>query len=76
MLELVTPIPMSCPKGNGYAHFVHDRGMEHDLEWTIFLDNGEIWTYRNRDVRLQKNITYGREIPIRVRASEMSSVCC
>ena len=60
LLQLKPPIPMSTPKGNGYANFLVDRGMEFDNEWVVFLDNREIWSFLNRDVLLEKNITYGR----------------
>ena len=38
-----------------------DRSQEHDLEWVVFLDNtGECWTFRNKDIRIQKNYTLSR----------------
>ncbi len=60
ILQLNPPIPLNTPKGQGYAKFLVDRGMEFDNEWIVFLDNGEIWSFLNSDVRLEKNITYGR----------------
>jgi hypothetical protein len=68
ILELREPIPMTCPKGAGYAHFLVDTGKENDNEWIIFMDSGEIWSFLNREVRLQKNYTYGRR-------DEQKSVC-
>lgn len=61
ILQLDPPIPMITPKGKGYANFLVDRGMEHDNEWVVFQDSGQIWSWLNKDVRLEKNITYGRE---------------
>ncbi len=60
MLQLNPAIPLICPKGKGYAHFLIDRGIEHDNEWIVFLDTGEIWSFLNPHVRLQSNFTYGR----------------
>lgn len=61
MLQLSPPIPLETPKGNGLAWFVIDPGMEHDLQWVVCIDGThEIWTYGNREVRGQKNITMGR----------------
>lgn len=60
MLQLNPQIPMVTPKGRGYANFLIDRGMEFDNEWIVFLENGEIWSFLNSDVRLEKNYTYGR----------------
>lgn len=61
MIELRNPIPMNTPKGHGFAYFVCDYGFDHDLVWTVFQDNGEIWSWQNRDVRAEKNITFHRE---------------
>lgn len=61
ILQLDPPIPMNTPKGEGFAHFLIDYGMESDLYWTVFItDTGEIWTYANKLVRASKNITLGR----------------
>lgn len=60
MLQLNPPIPMKTPKGSGYANFLVDRGMEYDNEWIVFLETGEIWSFLNNEVRLEKNYTYGR----------------
>jgi hypothetical protein len=60
ILQLAPPVPMKTPKGHGFAHFLVDRGMEFDNEWIVFQDSGEIWSWLNRDVKLETNITYGR----------------
>jgi hypothetical protein len=61
MIQLNPTIPVVTPKGNGWAFFLIDRSQEHDLEWVVFLDNGgECWTFRNGDIRIQKNYTLGR----------------
>jgi hypothetical protein len=61
ILQLNPPIPISTPKGNGLAWLVIDYGAEHHLMWTVALDeSGEIWTFRNPDIRALKNITMGR----------------
>lgn len=47
--------------GKGFAHFLIDYSQEHDLLWVVFLDStGECWTFNNKQVRLQCNITMGR----------------
>ena len=54
-------IPMSCPKGEGYAIGMIDYSQEHDLLWVIAItDTGEIWTYPNKYVRMLKNISMDR----------------
>lgn len=62
ILQLNPQIELNTQKGHGYANFLIDRGMEFDIEWIVFLDSGEIWSFQNRDVRLEKNITYGRTL--------------
>lgn len=61
MLQLNPPLPLKTPKGDGFAHFLIDYGPESDLYWTVFITaTGEIWTFSNRDVRADTNITLGR----------------
>jgi len=61
MLQLNPPLPLKTPKGDGLAHFLLDYGPESDLYWTVFITaTGEIWTFANREVRADKNITLGR----------------
>ena len=55
------PLPLLTPKGKALAHFLIDYGYEHDLYWVCFQDNtGECWTWNNKDIRAQENITAGR----------------
>lgn len=60
--QLNPPIPVNTPKGPALAHFLIDYGIEHDFHWVCFQDtNGECWTWRNQELRAQKNITHGRD---------------
>ena len=62
MIQLDPQIPVLTPKGPGWAFFLIDRSQEHDLEWVVFLDNGGYcWTFKNSDIRIQKNLTLHRE---------------
>lgn len=62
MIQLNPQIPVITPKGNGWAFFLIDRSQEHDLEWVVFLDDGGFcWTFRNSDIRIQKNLTFNRD---------------
>ena len=62
LTQLNPPIPLITPKGKAWAHIVIDYGQEHDLLWVCFQDEtGECWTWGNRDVRMQENITMGRK---------------
>lgn len=43
------------------AHALIDYGPEHNILWVSFQDDtGECWTWQNKDIRSQGNITYGR----------------
>jgi hypothetical protein len=62
-IRLDPPIPMISPKGTCLAHFLKDYGVEHDDVWVVFQDDtGECWSWQNRLMRAQKNITMGRII--------------
>lgn len=56
------PLPLQTPKGKAMAHFLIDYGFEHDLYWVCFQnETGECWTWSNKDIRNQENITAGRK---------------
>ena len=61
MLQLNPPLPVVTPKGKAMAHVLIDYGPEHDLIWTCFQQDGEIWCWRNQDVRADKNTTFNRQ---------------
>lgn len=61
MTRIDPPLPLDTPKGPAMAHFLIDYGPEHHLLWVCFQDDsGECWTWSNKDVRLQENISMGR----------------
>lgn len=61
LTQLNPPLPLITPKGKAWAHMVIDYGQEHDLLWVCFQDDtGQCWTWSNREVRIQDNVTMGR----------------
>lgn len=60
MLQLNPPLPVITPKGPGMAHVLLDYGIEADLVWVVFQQDGQCWSWRNQDVRAQDNVTFGR----------------
>ena len=64
MLQLnpMIPIIRVSDKLEGYAFLVIDYSQEHDLLFTVALDNGEIWTINNKELRFCKNISLDRKI--------------
>jgi hypothetical protein len=62
IIQLNPTIPLTTPKGKGFAYLVIDYSQEHDLMWVVFLDeNGECWTFKNSEVRIVDNLSLGRE---------------
>ena len=72
ILQLDPPIWLETPKGQGLAHLVIDRGPEHDLEWVVLHENGEVWCVDTPRVRACKNWTLNRTntTPVERQAKE------
>lgn len=60
-LNPTIPIFRVSDKMGGYAFILIDYSQEHDLHFVCAMDNGEIWTLSNRDIRIVNNITLGRK---------------
>ena len=62
MIQLNPMIPVYSLKHKmeGYAFLVIDYSQEHNLLFAVALDNGEIWTLKNQDLRFIKNISLDR----------------
>lgn len=60
IVQLNPTLPVVTPKGKGEAVMVIDYSKEDDLYWVVIQQNCEIWTWRNSEIRAQKNITAGR----------------
>lgn len=61
ILQLNPPLPLETPQGKAWAHFIIDYGLEHVLLWVCFQDETrECWTWSNKQIKIQKNITVGR----------------
>lgn len=62
MLQLNPTIPITRISDGmkGYAFVLIDYSQEHDLLFVCAMDNSEIWTLSNRDIRMQENISMGR----------------
>ena len=62
MLQLNPMIPiLRISDGmEGYAFLVIDYSQEHNLLFTCAMDDGEIWTLSNKEIRFCKNISLDR----------------
>jgi hypothetical protein len=59
-LNPTIPIIRISDKMNGYALVIIDYSQEHHLLFVCAMDNGEIWTLNNKEIRIQKNISLDR----------------
>ena len=59
-LNPMIPIIRQSDKMEGYAFLVIDYSQEHHLLFTCAMDDGEIWTLSNKEIRIGKNISLGR----------------
>lgn len=59
-LDPMIPVFRVSDGMEGYAFLVIDYSQEHDLLFTCAMDNGEIWTYSNKEIRFCKNISLER----------------
>jgi hypothetical protein len=63
ILQLNPIIPLNTPRGKAFAYFLIDYGPDHDIMWVCFQDEtGECWTWSNKEIRIQNNITLGRNV--------------
>lgn len=63
MIQLNPPLMLITPKGKAVAHFLIDYGLESDLLWVCFQqDTGECWTWNNKHIRIDNNITIDRKV--------------
>ena len=62
MLQLNPTIPILRIKDNMYGHafIVIDYSQEHHLLFVCAMNNGEIWTLNNKEIRIQGNISLER----------------
>jgi hypothetical protein len=58
--QLNPALPLVTPRGKGLAHLVIDYGTDHDLVWVVFQSDGQVWCWRNQEIRAEDNITFGR----------------
>jgi hypothetical protein len=62
LLQLNPPIPVETPKGKAMAHVLIDYGPEFHIIWVCFQDDtGEVWAWKNPEIRAQTNPTMGRD---------------
>ena len=61
-LNPMLPILRISDNMEGFAFLVIDYSQEHNLLFTCAMDNGEIWTLSNLEIRFCKNISLDRTL--------------
>lgn len=63
MLQLnpMIPIVRVSDRMEGYAFVLIDYSQEHNLLYVCAMDNGEIWTLNNKEIKFCKNISLDRK---------------
>ncbi len=61
IFQLDPPIPLIAKGQKCLAHLVIDYGVEFDLMWVVFTEDGECWCVPNPDVRAQENWSVKRK---------------
>ena len=56
-------VEVTTPKGKGIIWLVTDYGHETNTIYTIILDNGEMWQFTHKDLKVRDNLTFGRLLP-------------
>ena len=59
--ETINRIDVTTPKGKGIIWLVTDYGHETDTIYTVIQENGELWSWTHKDIRVAQNITFGRK---------------
>ena len=60
VMELTNRIDVITPKGNGSIILVTEFGHETSKIFTVIQDNGEIWEWQPKDIKVKNNITFNR----------------
>ena len=59
--EPINRIDVITPKGKGIIWLVTEYGHESNTVYTVIQDNGELWQWTHKDIRVTENITFGRK---------------
>ncbi len=59
--EPTNRIDVTTPKGKGIIWLVTEYGHETDTIYTVIQNTGELWTWTHKDIKVEKNITFGRD---------------
>jgi len=60
IFEVREHLEVDTPKGRGRVWLITDYGTNIEKLFTVILNDGEIWEFRNKDIKVTDNKTMGR----------------
>ena len=60
MLEIKNRVEVITPKGDGFIWLVTDYGTETSKVFTVIQNNGQLWEWQPKDIKVKENITFNR----------------
>lgn len=60
MLEIKNRVEVITPKGDGFIWLVTDYGTETSKVFTFIQNNGQLWEWQPKDIKVKENITFNR----------------
>lgn len=60
ILELNNRVEVDTPKGKGFIWLVTEFGTETSKVFTVIQDNGQIWEWQPKDLKVKDNVTFNR----------------
>lgn len=60
ILEIENRGEVETPKGDGFIWLCTEFGTETSKVFTIIQDNGQIWEWQPKDIKVKDNISFNR----------------
>lgn len=60
ILEIENRVEVETPKGKGFIWLCTEYGTETSKVFTVIQDNGLIWEWQPKDIKVNDNITFNR----------------
>lgn len=60
ILEIENRVEVETPKGDGFIWLCTEFGTETSKVFTVIQDNGQIWEWQPKDIKVKDNISFNR----------------
>ncbi len=61
VLEIINRIEVTTPQGSGVIWLCTEYGTETSKVFTVLQDNGTIWEWQAKNIKVKDNITFNRK---------------